>query len=342
MNTDFGKNLVKLMMALLLCVVAIGASVFAFLHNYQGFSGLFELLNFDTKAIADDALIGWAISGIPAEATNGHWIALTAATLIFGLALVAAHIAFKLVQLAIQWNMHRRLGQRALAAAAVHVFLGDLVVLCVVAPLLALLLWAEFKGLQYRALAGSMGLEDGLKAAGGIPSLNHLGAAQLSLFSTELLSMSLPMMSLALSVAAPILCEYSMQKAGTFAGRLAGEGVVAQPAQSAQETHYGYDAQGVPVMDPATPIAYDVNQNPVGQAASTGAQSSAAEQTTQAEAACVAPKLRAIGSFPVQEVTLAEALADTQRFHVDQVARKVWDRHFYESLHDESPVNKSD
>lgn len=136
--------------------------------------------------------------------------------------------------------------------------------------------------------------------------------------------------------------------------------------------HFGYDAAGQPIYDAATPIAYDPQGQPVGApspvAAAPGASAEGpvlfdpiianhpqAEPATAAAAKGAglpdlppmpylpaensrqnpagADILEVVGGAAGERVSLSEALADPNRYHVDLMTRRIWARGHWERLH---------
>jgi hypothetical protein len=133
---------------------------------------------------------------------------------------------------------------------------------------------------------------------------------------------------------------------------VAGGGAVA--ADDETQTLYGFDAEGQPVFDPETPIAFDADQHPVtpspgleqanaaanepdaAPAASASTEAGArprpaADGPARAESRTSGRQYEVIGGKPGERVTLAEARTRPRDFHVAAgsppviYARAYWD-----------------
>jgi hypothetical protein len=336
------QNLAKFGLLVCLALGVLALSALVGLMNYQGLVSGIELLNLENKPLGSDNLIGWVFDSLTPDAAFSNFLALVITALIFMGSLFLCHQAFKIVKLVLNLREYQRLGQgdqmwQAVAQEATWFLLLG-VPLCLVA-------WGDIYLFQYRALVGAMNItnpEDAVKLLhwSKLPNEITETASVMFLKSTGM------WMYFGATLLTPISLEYLLTKMGTtwttienacreqFTEKMPNEEQVVQQ-------FYGYDAEGNPVYDPNTPIAYDVDQNPVSTVNALGDSTvpyKAASGATEHRVTAVgddAEQVRfpVIGAQPEEELSLAEALSQCDRYHVERATRRIYARAYWDTLH---------
>jgi hypothetical protein len=113
-------------------------------------------------------------------------------------------------------------------------------------------------------------------------------------------------------------------------------GAVPQDAEPTREL-FGYDANGLPVFDSQTPIAYDVDQRPVGSSVVSAHPIEESPGETLAQAA-VTPfpaadeRAPVIGGRSGETISLAQALQQPGTYHVERATRRIYQRAYWDAL----------
>lgn len=337
-------HLAKLAMLIALSVGVLLLTAVAGLMNYQGLVSGIELLNLENRPLGTDSLVGWVFDSLTPNAAFSNWLALVISTLIFLGSLFVCHQLFKIANLILNRNEYRRLGQSEQMQHAVAQEMTWLVLLGI--PL-SFVVWGDIYLFQYRALAGAMGVSTPEEAV-QLLHWSKLPTETTQAASVTFLQTAGMWMYLGASVLAPFSLEYLLTKIGaTWALIVAAlSDLIAQGAQSdgeeSAQQFYGYDADGNPVYDPDTPIAYDANQQPVVGATTSSANATAPDGTKSEVASDSATPgseetgqalQPVVGSQPEERVTLAAALANPDRYHVQRATHTIYARAYWDRLH---------
>ncbi|MBX7136276.1 MAG: hypothetical protein K1X67_26705 [Fimbriimonadaceae bacterium] len=337
-------HLTKLAMLIALAVVVLLLTTVAGLMNYQGLVSGIELLNLENRPLGVDSLVGWVFESLTPDAAFSNWLALVISALIFLGSLFVCHQLFKIANLLLNRNEYRRQGQSEQMWQAVAQEATWLLLLGI--PL-GLVVWGDVYLFQYRALAGALSVSTPEQAV-QLPHWSKLPTETTQAASVTFLQTAGMWMYLGASVLAPFSLEYLLTKMGaTWALIVAAiSDLMASEAPNDGERNaqqfYGYDADGNPVYDPDSPIAYDVNQQPV-VSAPTSTQSSPAGATAPSETANESPApgneatgqalQPVVGTQPEERVTLAAALANPDRYHVERATHTIYSRSYWDTLH---------
>lgn len=337
-------HLVKLVVLIALSIGVLLLTAVAGMMNYQGLVSGIELLNLENRPLGTDGLVGWIFESITPDAAFSNWLALVISALIFMGSLFVCHQLFKIASLLLNRNEYRRQGQseqmyQTVAQEATWLFLLGI-------PL-ALIVWGDIYLFQYRALAGAMGISMPEEAV-QLLHWSKLSKDASEAASVIFLQSTGMWMYLGASVLGPFSLEYLLTKIGaTWALIVAALNELmagSEPSHAEENTQlfYGYDANGNPVYDPDTPIAYDVNQQPVADAPAS-ALSAKEEVLIPPEVANDAAthgweetgqvSQPVVGTHPEERVSLAAALAAPERYQVDRVTHTVYARSYWEHLH---------
>lgn len=336
------QNILKLGLLFALAAGVLALTCITGVMNYQGLVSGIELTNLENKPIGVDPLIGWIFEALTPEAGFANWLALVVTALIFTGSLFLAHELFKIVKLLLNRQGYSELGQSEQMRLAVAQAATWMVLLGI--PL-ALIMWGDIYLFQYRALAGAMNIAEPREAAASIPALSALPESWWGIASIVFLTSPGLWMYLGLSLLGPFSLEYLGTKMGTTWAVIE-TALREQPADAESKGEqalqfYGYDAEGNPVHDSTTPVAYDVNQKPVvsGFAAASADAAAKNSAATPAEQAATGPadeaqseKLPVIGAQPEEHVTWAEARANEARYYVDRPARRIYARAYWDAL----------
>lgn len=335
-------HLTKLAMLIALAVVVLLLTAVAGLMNYQGLVSGIELLNLENRPLGTDSLVGWVFDSLTPDAAFSNWLALVISSLIFLGSLFVCHQLFKIANLLLNRNEYRRLGQTEQMQQAVAQEATWLVLLGI--PL-GFVVWGDIYLFQYRTLAGAMAVSTPEEAV-QLLHWSKLSPETTQAASVTFLQTAGMWMYLGASVLAPFSLEYLFTKMGaTWAlivaalSDLMAQGATSDNEENAQQ-FYGYDADGNRVYNPETPIAYDVNQQPVAGASTL---SSPTEVHTQSESANDSEtrvseetgqaSQPVVGTQPEERVTLAAALANPDRYHVERATHTIYARSYWDRLH---------
>lgn len=350
-------NFVKLagFTALLLLVLVI-TGVVALTH-YQGEVSGLELMAFENKPLGLDPLVGWIFEAVTPDAGFANWTAAGMTGLIILMSWVACHHAFALIRLIPDARTHIREGR---AAALWRTVAEHSTPFLFAVALLVPLLMGDAFIFQYRALVGVMNPADPLEAARSIPAVGALAAEDFDVATISFLSGHGLLMYLAMGVAPAVGLELVGASFFETLAKIAAEFTeiyrrwTGEPEVGAAQVLYGYGADGQPVFDPATPIAYDIDQNPVqpeaeparGEATPSEAWSASNDSAaTNNDAAPAAPveatppqdlSLPVIGGADGEEISAADAVAQPDRFHVTRNPRAVYAKSYWDALHAET------
>lgn len=346
-------HLAKLALLIALSIGVLLLTAVAGMMNYQGLVSGIELLNLENRPLGTDGLVGWMFESLTPDAAFSNWLALVISALIFLGSLFVCHQLFKIASLLLHRNEYRRQGQskqmyQTVAQEATWLFLLGI-------PL-ALIVWGDIYLFQYRALAGAMGISMPEEAV-QLLHWNKLPKDTSDAASVTFLQSTGMWMYLGVSVLGPFSLEYLHTKIGaTWALIVAALDELmarSEPSNAEENTQpfYGYDANGNPVYDPDTSIAYDVNQQPVAdasastQSAPVGAHAEAdvandpaasgREETEQVFQPVV-------GTHPEEIVTLVAALSIPERYYVDRATHTIYARSYWEKLHAQEDLSANE
>jgi hypothetical protein len=360
-----GVNIFKLGLWLALWTGILALTFVVALVHYEGLSSGFRLLNFENMPVGRDRLFGPYFDAFSPAAGFIEWVSFAMTALIMVMSWLACHFAFAIARLLPDAGEYYRQGEAAQLWRAVG-FNALPVVVSV--GLLIWLMQGDAAIFQFRALAAQRGIDvdadsAGALAAASIPTIAALPADAFRLASIAFLTNQGLWMYLAMGVGAPVALELVGAAAletlalviaaieNAFAARQA------TPEQVEPE-FYGYDAAGMPVYDPDTPIAFHTDQTPVSpvrsessepdaagggvdeQAVSTGPDGAMArpapvraDAPTDASAAVGEPVIGGRG----QLVSFADALTQPDRYHVTRRPRAIYARAYWDALNRPRP-----
>ncbi len=350
-------NFIKLLGFGGLLIVVLAITGVVGLTHYQGEVSGLELMAFENKPLGLDPLVGWIFEAVTPDAGFANWTAAGITGLIMLMSWVACHHAFALIRLIPDARAHIREGRGVAFWRTVAEHSTPL--LFAVALLVPLLMGDAFI-FQYRALVGVMNPADPLEAARSIPAVGALATEDFGVATISFLSGHGLLMYLAMGIAPAVGLELVGASFFETLAKIAAEFTdiyrqwTGEPEVGDAQVLYGYGADGQPVFDPATPIAYDIDQNPVqpeadpapGEATHSEAwpasNDGAAASNDAAAAASVetAPPqdrpLPVIGGVDGEEISAAEAVARPDRFHVTRNPKAVYAKDYWDALHAET------
>lgn len=347
-------NLIKFLSYLVLLAAVLLLTGAIALTHYQGEVAGLELMAFENMPLGRDPLVGWMFEAITPTAGFANWTALGITGLIIVLSFLACHHAMALIRLLLAARTYIREGHaadlwRTVADHSLPFFFA--------VALLVPLLMGDMALFQYRALYGVLAPEDAKAAAQSIPAVGALLPQDFNVATIAFLSGNGMLMYLAMGVAPAVALELVGGLMGQTLAKIADEvsAIYRQwsgPTEAdadADQVLYGYAASGQPVFDPAAPIAYDVDQNPVAPANPAGPPASGDDWTASndtnafqdaaalpagaAEAAASQDRpMPVFGGTDSEEVTFADALAQPDRFYITRNPRAVYAKPYWDAL----------
>lgn len=248
--------------------LAVGAGVVAgnvvlWLNNYLGLVTSFELLGYELKSLFQDQLLGQMLGAFFPKATQTHTLALAVAFFMHAGFFCSFHTLFTLLDLRESRRDARTAGDARLETLLDRHFWQAGLQLLFLLGLLVTLVWWDVSLYRYRLAAAALNIDQPAAAVSTIKNWGELVREHQHLFAwslarpttwgyvslTALASLVFEIV-LRLLGAAFALCFTNWQQ--LLAGGEGGQGVL-----------YGYDEQGQPVYDPATPLAYDAAGGPL-------------------------------------------------------------------------------
>lgn len=347
-------NFIKLLGFGCLLVVVVAITGVVALTHYQGEVSGLELMAFENKPLGLDPLVGWIFEAVTPDAGFANWTAAGITGLIMLMSWLACHHAFALIRLIPDARVHIREGR---AEAFWRTVADHSTPLLFAVALLAPLLMGDAFIFQYRALAGVLDAADPLEAARTIPAVDALAAESFGVATISFLSGDGLLMYLAMGIAPAVCLELIGAAFFETMAKIAAELAdiyrqwVGDPEADTTQVLYGYAADGQPVFDPAAPIAYDLDQNrvqpsnePSPSEAGPSVPWPASNDSTAAGSAVGAtvppetepPQNRTwpvIGGADGEEVSLTDASAQSDRFHVTRNPRAVYAKSYWDALH---------
>jgi len=318
------------------------------LANYLACVAAFQLLNYETKPLHLDELIGWLFGAFVPDATLCHFYALSLVlTQALGLNLLF-HYAFSIIKLHRdrRWylshndmvNAHEALGQ---------MWMNLLFLLIVAIPLALIIFWDVYL-FRYRGVVNMLGLEDGVQAAITVKNWDLQLKEHAHLFGWFLTHIG-AWGYIAATALSCLLFENFLMKTqdnwirwvetvrGLFQSETA---VLSQPAYAngyAKGPAITGRGAAQPQPELTTGPASPPPQTPVSPRPTSGGQTSEPHseppvRPQQPEVAGETVDRPVIGGQPGEMVSLAAALQNQQRFYVDPATHQVWDRQAYEQL----------
>lgn len=349
-------NFIKLLGFGGLLIVVLAITGVVGLTHYQGEVSGLELMAFENKPLGLDPLVGWIFEAVTPDAGFANWTAAGITGLIMLMSWVACHRAFAVIRLIPDARVHIREGRGPAFWRTVTEHSTPLLFAVV---LLVPLLMGDAFIFQYRALVGVMNPADPLEAARSIPAVGALATEDFGVATISFLSGHGLLMYLAMGIAPAVCLELIGASFFETLAKIAAEFTniyrqwTGEPEVGAAQVLYGYGADGQPVFDPATPIAYDVDQNPIRPEAESVPSEAAPIDTwsastdsgaTNDDAALAVPveatppqyrPLPVIGGADGEEVSAADAFAQPDRFHVTRNPRAVYAKSYWDALHAE-------
>ena len=339
------SNLIKFLALCIALLVVLAINAGLFVTNLISIDTALELLNTEKRPIEHFPVVGPVLKALAPQATLSNWLALVVAALMFVGIFVAFHYFYKIIHLLFDIRIYRRASQPELVTAAVDMIGRDLVILIPVVACMVGLVLGDLYLFTYARLAAAVNIDDPVSAAQEIALWRDIVPNDAMAASVWFATVVGPKMYLSTSLLAAGLVEVVIIKIGQVWNRIwTSLMAFVQPQTSAasQDTEpvrelFGYDANGLPVFDSQTPIAYDADQRPVG---SPVASSHPIEESLDesAEQAAVTPfptpdeRVPVIGGRPGETISLAQALQQPVGYHVERGTRRVYQRAYWEAL----------
>ena len=328
----------KLLGWMFLALATLALSLAAVVMNYQGLATAITLMNLETAPIGQDPLIGWVFDALTPDTGFAQWLALVIAALIYIACLFATHQIVKTFTLLNQLPQYRARGEETLAY---HALRNEILWSAILVAISAALLWGDLFLFRVRAMASTLDLTD--PTVIGIQTHWDFVAEDIrTSIGWTFLSGAGAWLYLGASIACPLIMEFVMIRVGDSLAVLVASLSNGDEGFVEESKLYGYDAEGNPVFDPETPIAYDVDQNPVsGPDAGAVAGNSAVTGGVVPETTCNAASTdvdsvttqAVIGGTGGQRLTLSEALARPAEFIVDRATRRIYALTYWAALH---------
>lgn len=320
------KRIPVLFTWLCLLLIALAANVWSTLEHYIAARNALELVGTEQSPLGRDPLMGELLSGVIPRATQPAAMALTIAVCVgLGLLYVVLQGFTLVTYLAVRHDASQAGDASQVRAANQHLLSQGLPWLASIVALGLVLAW-EWHLFRFRTVASALVVE-GVEATGQAAVLmgdTHL--ARLTNWGAW--------GYLACAFAAALMLEITARRAHTewelFLEATAGGSTdpmldeAVEPEVPA-ETVPG-DAADATSTAAAGPVEDNAAEPPVAATPST-AQGPMAGGTEGREG------LPVIGSEPPRVVSLAQALADAKRYHVDPEEGQVWDRSYWLALH---------
>lgn len=353
-------------------VVFVGAAtVFG---NFMAVVSALELQGYEKKLAADDELVGPLLGAIVPNATLAHFTAFALSAGLAVLLFVACHTLFHLFGCFEDRRLYLRAGDAQSAATLARDVRLHLLFLAI---LLVPIAWAgiwDIELFKYRSMAGVLDIDLPAKAAGSILYWNAIPSGLQPLAAVQIALNSGAFGYVGITAGTAFLFEIVIYKLAQKWAQLCAplDNLLVRPAAELNPTFYGYDEAGQPVYNAAQPITYDIKGQPVANADTADARNehgnhafhqaqASQDAAPPVDADAQAPgatahdanaengetqhqddeRLFVIGGKEGEQVTLAEAWADTKRYYVDEAARKIWARDYWALLHQE-PAYKQD
>lgn len=258
------RNLINLLLSLVSCAVFLIVSLFMVIANYLACEASFELLGYDRQPLYADKLVGPFFGAFLSKATLTHLYAMVVAVVVY----LGIFLVMRIVYQIYHWTKERRIylnqGDEQSAKVILGIIGWYLVDLAIIAVPLVYAVYWDIELFRFRSIAGAAGIDQALKAT-------ELASWSLQLEKNgSVWAWSLTQIGawgyLAITALAALGMENAMRKTDENWEKLTGslnETFGSRSQQEAAEAFYGYDQNGQPVYDPYTPIAYDVDGNPV-------------------------------------------------------------------------------
>lgn len=314
MISGFIRNLVRCFWWLALTLVAIVATVWAVIEHYLNAANGLELAGTETKPLREDSLIGPVFEAFIPEATLPQAMALTIAVVeALGLFMMA-HWLLKILELARPWRDGRRSGDQAKVREAIWQIGETSLLFAVLSGVLIWGIWWDLEIFRYRSMAGADGLDNAATAAATLPSWalqlqEYGGWAAIQLVKAGAWGY------LSFTAVGCIMVELCLDRLDDAFARLMQpfdqiwEDWRSRRTEEAQaDVFYGYDQEGQPVYDPAAPIAYNTEGQPVEeQLAAEAAPETRAETEAHSRFSNGSDVHREGASAPVPEMATVHA-----------------------------------
>lgn len=324
-------------------IVIGGAVIFS---NYVACASSFELLGYEMKPLEADVLVGPLAGALFGDATLAHlYAAAIALTIALGLFLVF-HLAFQVFQLMQDRRAYIEQGDDSSARIALRLVVRDLILIgAFLLPLALAFVW-DIELFRFRSVAGAMNLSDPGTAPTAIANWD-LQLDEHSRLFAWIIAKNGAWGYLAVTVLACLALEFTFTKVGDAWSRLL-SGFRAEPnPESAELILYGYDSNGQPVYDESEPTSFDtsgrmlnndpsapVDEYPVLRPVPYDRDDDALlDEQENRDPPNTDQRLPVYGSSNGEELTLAEAQSDLDRYHVDMMTREIWLREHWEALH---------
>lgn len=339
------SNLIKLPALCLALLVVLTINAGLFVTNLISIDTALELLNTEKRPIEHFPAVGPILKALAPQATLSNWLALVIAGLMFVGTFVAFHYVYKIIHLLFDIRIYRRASQPELVTAAVDMIGRDLVILFPVVACMVGIVLGDLYLFTYARLAAAANVDDPVSAAQEIALWREVVPNDALAASVWFATVVGPKMYLSTSLLAAGLVEVVIIKIGQVWNRIWTSlmafvqpqvGAVAKDEDAAREL-FGYDANGLPVFDAHTPIAYDVDQQPVGPSVESSHPIEEPPVETVAQAA-VTPfpaadeRAPVIGGRPGETISVALALQQPDGYHVERATRRIYQRAYWEAL----------
>jgi len=322
--------------------LALANAVVVLVH-YLSAKTSFELMNFESRKLASQPIVGRFVGALIGDAALTDFCALALALF----EALAAFLFFKFL-----FELFDSLEQRQLAQSAGDANQGQFIAmrlrrsaLLIATTLLCLAALGFFDVLlyRYRSIANTFGVEDPMQAAPRIPAWSGALGEYGDLFAMQLAKWG-PFGFLAGTMLCCLFLEYAWHKGRTAAVSTLHDviGLAAGPADNDAWNAAEYAAEGT--FEEASPIATEASDaENAGAIFDPGVFDGQQNHATEASAPVgdQDPLVNVIDGGAGESIHLSEARANPARYHVDD-AHLVWSRDYLNALHTDAEDDQAE
>lgn len=340
-----------------LTAVTFGINLMVIFANYMGLKTAFELANFEAARLSLDSMLGPFLGAFLGKATLAHFYALALATAVgFGIFLLFHSLSF-LLMLFRERQAHRLAGDIESVRQANWLIVFEIIFSVVLLATLVPVFWWDIELFRYRLAANALNIDHPEVATASIERWDLLLKTHGHLFSFNLNRVG-AWGYIATTAVACIGLEYSLTKLSSAWTTLLNAFESPVVVQDKQQNQWADDWESAtPQNEAGVPVPADGDNGQVPEWQPQTRESDAMPafpprfgSDTNANAGDdgegVNPTQRdepqdVIGGNPGEQVTLAQALANPERFWVDPDNRQVWHTALRSRLHgsETKPLN---